>query len=164
MISKKFYATMDWWEVAEQPVNQLKIILFLDECKKLWESGGENSTKAIKRLKKHLRSKFLIKNLQNYEEIFGDIENTGPDEVDSDILNLIDVDFSVGPIPLCKTEAEFLIPIKRFFKEIDLIAWQEENNYFYDAITFSWNFDEIELCDLDLTFGRHSGVECILKD
>lgn len=164
MVVQKFYATMDWWGVAEQPVGQLKIIHFLEECKSLWESGGEKSTKAIQRLEKHLRSKFLIKNLQNYEEIFGDVENIGLDEVDSSTLNLIDLDFSVGPIPLCKTEAEFFIPIKKISKEIDLIEWQEQNNFFYDAITFSWNFDEIEPCDLDLTFGDHSGVECIFKE
>jgi hypothetical protein len=164
MIIKKFYATMDWWKVAEQPLEQKNIVNLLAKCRVQWELGGKSSTEARDTLQKYLRSKFLVRNVYNYKEIFGSTFEDGQDEVASSFVNLIDMDFSTKPIPLCKSEAEYNVLIKSQFSETDLTEWQDRNGYFYDAVTFYWDFSQIERYDLDLTFGSHSGIECIVKD
>ncbi len=162
-IYKKLYANMDWWEVAEQPANSSKIADFLTECRSLWDNGGASAQVAIQRMEYHLRAKFLLQNNANFEEIFEVNSGNDPIEIDAFRLDLTDVDFSVSPIPLVKTEAYFSVQVKDGFGLIDLQEWQLINGFLYDAVSFLWDFRSIDAkaLDLDLSFGNNSGAECI---
>lgn len=156
---RRFYANMDWWEVSEQPTKSPLICKYLGEVKKYIDCDDKTG---LRSLSGHLRAMFLLQNIANAAEIF-DFDELGEDsEIPAQEISLVAVDFSAYPIPLCKSEAYFLLPVSSKFTDIDLAEWQERNGFLFDAITFYWDFDDIEATGLDLSFGNHSGVECIV--
>lgn len=155
---------MDWWDVAEQPTNYRKTINFLLDCKKGWDCGSEKSIDSIKNLEKHIKAIFIVENIRNWREMFDEASLDGVLEIEAIKVKLLDIDFSAGPLPLCKSGAYFILPITNKFRKVDLSQWQEANDQFHDAISFYWDFSDIEEIDIDLSFGSHSGVECALDN
>lgn len=161
---QNFYGNMDWWEVAEQPPANIKFCEILESLKYKWLESKNNHEIVLEFLEPFLKSKFLIQNIVNSEEVFETDKVSDYNEVLAYKVKLVDLDFSVGPIPLCKTEAYYIVLVKDIFKKIDLDEWQANNSFFYDAITFFWDFGDEELCNHDLSFGANAGVECIPID
>ena len=94
-----------------------------------------------------------------WEEFFNE-ESYG--EFEAAKINVVGIDFSEKPIPMCKVEAWFDVPLKEGILKNDVIKWNEENldNHLTDAVIFFWDLDEIEeLEELDLTVGDHNGCE-----
>jgi hypothetical protein len=156
-----FYANMDWWDVAEQPTNCKEICEKFEALSNRWLASKTNQPKIIAELTPLLRSKFIIENIKNFKSIFDTKKLNGDLEVVAIKVVIVDLDFSSGPLPMCKSESFFKIPVKSSFKKIDIEEWQETNSRFYDAITFYWDFNFKFDLDCDLSFGSNSGVECI---
>ncbi len=126
----------------------------------MWKKDRGSQALIIPLLSPYIKSKFIVDNIVNFEEIF-DVEGLSNLEIEADIVNLVGVDFSSTPVPICKTEAYFSIPVRKRFDSIDLARWQEENSPFSDAISFYWDFRDENLEDIDTSYGSNSGVECI---
>ena len=71
------------------------------------------------------------------------------------------IDWSVGPIPLCKAEAWFKVPVVHGFDDLDLDVLREADGVcLEDAVCFKWSVPGNARTDeLDFTYGSHSGVE-----
>ncbi len=55
------------------------------------------------------------------------------------------------------------MPVIGGFDEVDIEEWQESNGYLYDGVSFYWEVERNDSTeDLDLSFGSHQGVECIV--
>ena len=156
----EFYANMTWFDVAEQPAKPQDLPDAFTAAKKLSKSKSPKNQEAILALlSPYVRARFLPDNLANSDSLFSS-ENGA--EVESTEVRLVAVDFSSSPIPKCKAEANFNLRIVVDPKKCDFDAWQEENSYFYDAVSFYWEIERNEQTqDLDFTFGDHQGVECI---
>ncbi len=85
-------------------------------------------------------------------------------EFEASIVRMVAVDFSSAPIPLCKAEGWFDLPLKQGVSRSEFEHWLAENHdgELYGAICFYWNFAAPELEDLDLTFGDHHGAEGVI--
>ena len=46
------------------------------------------------------------------------------------------------------------------FESIDLDEWEENNDFFFGAVSFYWELDN-EYADLDSTWANHQGRECV---
>ena len=156
----KIYANMDWFRVAEQPEDSGLLPDIFTEMAQLWESDSEqNVEKIIKELSPFVGGRFVADNLDGWEEFFNE-ESYG--EFEAAKINVVGIDFSEKPIPMCKVEAWFDVPLKEGILKNDVIKWNEENldNHLTDAVIFFWDLDEIEeLEELDLTVGDHNGCE-----
>jgi hypothetical protein len=161
---QKFYANMDWWNVAEQPLTCSKLCEKFRLLEIEWLADKASRKRIVQELSPFLKSSFIVSNISNFQSIFetNDIEVSL--EVNADKVVIVDLDFSSKPLPLCKSEAFYTLPVKSDFKKIDLEEWQEYNSRFYDAITFYWDFGPNFDMDCDLSFGANSGVECIPID
>jgi hypothetical protein len=156
IILKNFYSNMDWWSVSDQPASFELIPKAFQKSHSLWKSSySSNRLEIIKLLSPYIKSLFLINNISSCDNLFSTKKYS---EILAYKTNLIDVDFCDSPIPRCKTEAYYLIPVFEDFDLIDLEKWQQENSLFTDAISFYW---DIDVEGLDTTYGSHAGIECI---
>ena len=71
---------------------------------------------------------------------------------------LAGIDFSHEPLPLCKVEAVFEVPLRKGVSKEDVVDWGEDE--LFSAVVFYWNLEDFE--DLDLTVGDHSGCEAYI--
>ena len=80
-------------------------------------------------------------------------------------VHVAGLDFSSGPIPLCKAEAIFKVSVTDKFEETDLDDWQCENDVFTSGLVFLWKLPPNDMTDdLDLTMESHCGAECLVVD
>lgn len=164
MNKAKFYVNIDWFDVAEQPED---ISLLPDEFKKareLWEDDAENNqSQMIELLAKYVGARLVLSNISDWEELFID-EDGNFGEVESDEVKVIGIDFAHGPIPMCKAEAYFDLPVTADFADTDLNEWQEEHDPFHLAVVFYWDLVGDSLDDLDLNSGDNQGVEFVYQN
>lgn len=158
-----FYGNMKWFSVAEQPESLDQLPTEFVSAKKLWDKDAKrNIDQIIKLLSPYVGARFIASNIEGWEELFADFDDSGFCEVESSELRVVGIDFSEGPIPLCKAEANFEVPVTKEFKSADLDKWQEDNGHLTDAVIFYWSVprdDETE--ELDFTNGDNQGVECV---
>jgi hypothetical protein len=163
---QRFYGNMKWFSVAEQPQSFDQLPPEFLQAKKLWHKDAEgNIDKVIELLSPYVGARFIASNISGWEELFADFDGSGLCEIESSEVRVVGIAFSEGPIPMCKAEASFNVPVTRAFEAIDLDEWQEDNGRFTDAVIFYWNAprgDETE--DLDFTCGDNQGVECNALD
>lgn len=154
---------MKWFEVGEQPDDFTGLPKAFADAKSLWNADRDkNFGKIIKLLQPFVTAVFLPANIDGWEELFADPAGEGFPETHATELRLVGVDFSCSPIPMCKAEAEFEVPVTEAFGSIDLDTWQLDNDYFASAIGFGWNVPQnYKTKNLDLTGTSNRGVECI---
>lgn len=154
----KFYGNMDWFDVDDDldGVNFPEVFI---QAKNLWkESPEENADQILMLIEPYVRAWFVPAALTDSEDLF-------PNQSDfmATKINLVGVDFSSEPFPLCKAEAWFDVPVSDFFTKTDLEEWQSETGeYFYQAISFGWEIPSSSGGDpYVFTYGNHQGVEGI---
>lgn len=161
--TQRFYATMDWFSVEEQPKSLKQLPASFQKAKTLWEKDKVgNAKQIIDLLQPFLGSLFLIDALSNWKTLFVSEGGWHAPEVLAESVRLISVDFAEAPIPRCKAEAYFLVNVKVDPHGFDFERWQDTHSRFYDAVSFFWHLKEENLRDVDFVFGDHSGVECIV--
>ena len=150
------YGNMDWFRVAEQPPSFEALPVAFLEAKKLWSSSGEKQIgKVCELLSPFVGARFVAPNLDGWEEFLVQ-ESFG--EFEANRINVAGIDFSSEPIPLCKAEAWFDLPLKPGVDKSAFEMWAQ-NADLYSAVVFYWALDAEELQELDLTVGDHSGAE-----
>lgn len=158
------YGNMAWFRVAEQPRYSETMPQEIMQAKALWDEDSEgNSEKIIQLVEPFVGGLFVADNLRGWrdflsEETFGEFEARR--------LRVVGVDFSQSPIPLCKVEGWFDLPLKGGVSRSDFECWLEENfpGELFSAISFYWEIDAPSLEDLDLTVGDHMGAEALVVD
>lgn len=157
------YASMKWFEPAEQPENE-NIPDSLKKAKDLWEEDKEkNSAEIFGILHKFVKARFLAEELSGTTDIF-EIDECLYGEVPMKSIRVVGVDFQGGgPIPSVKAEAIFELKPSGDFSSEEFSAWQEDNEL-TDGVSFYWEFSDREDEELDLTFGDHQGCECVVVE
>lgn len=154
---------MDWFRVAEQPSSMSELPDVFASMKSKWEDDPEANRKiVVDALESFVWGRFVADNLSDWEDFF-DASTYGEFEATS--CSVTGFDFSSSPIPLCKVEAQFDIPLKEGVTVEEVIAWNDEvlQGDLYSALVFYWDFDDSEdLEDLDLTVGDHNGCEATI--
>ncbi len=124
-----------------------------------------NLDEIIELLSPYVGARFIASNISGWEELFADFDGSGLCEIESSEVRVVGIDFSDGPIPMCKAEANFDVPVTGSIESADLDEWQEDNGRFTDAVIFYWNVPRSdETQDLDFTCGDNQGVECIVSE
>lgn len=156
----KFYGTIDWFNVAEQPDSLTDLPDDFDKAYKLWsQDKDKNFEEIINLIEPYLNANFVIPALNDWENIFVEVDGHEL-EAASIKMKLVGVDFSVNPIPQCKAEAWFEIPIHSHITNHEIDEWQDvSGSSLTDALSFSWNIDQD---DLDFSCGDHMGVEVVM--
>lgn len=158
------YGAMKWFRVAEQPKDSDSLPPEIEKARALWEAGAENSSEEIIRLvSPFLGGLFVADNLKGWRDL---LRNESFGEFEASRLNIAGVDFSDAPIPLCKVEGWFDIPLKDGMQRSDFKRWIDQNHQgeLFSAISFYWDFDNPKLEQLDLTVGDHMGAEALVID
>jgi hypothetical protein len=155
---------MDWFRVAEQPTNSSPLPAEVEQARSLWEADAkENSEKILELMSPFIGGRFVADNLAGWEDY---LRQDTFGEFEASTVRMAGVDFTSAPIPLCKAEGWFDLPLKEGVSRSDFEHWLNENHEgeLYGAICFYWNFDAPELEHLDLTFGDHQGAEGVILE
>jgi predicted DNA-binding WGR domain protein len=163
-----FYGNMNCFEIDEQPKNFNILPDAFKAAYDLWKKTKKSNNEITELLSPFICAKFIPLNIVGWEELFIQSNEEEFQEYDAIKIKLVGVDFSTKPIPSCRAEAWFKIPTTKNFSKLsfeDLEEWQENNDYFYSAISFGWEIPGIpDLEDLDLWYSKHSGCECVLVE
>jgi hypothetical protein len=161
MTSAKFYANMKWFDVAEQPSGFGDLPSNFSEAHKLWaQSKQDNIEEVLKLLSPYVRARLVLSNIMEWENLFDEGLTPNDGIVESESVNVVGIDFTNNPIPVCKAEAFFRLDLRTEMGNIELNDWQEENSCLADAVVFYWDIPRTESTeDLDFTFGDNQGVE-----
>lgn len=163
MATVRILGNMKWFRVAEQPDSLDLLPPVFSEMKDLWSLDSlANSEKIAECLAPYVGGSFVAENLSDWDNFFSDASFG---EFDASEVNVVGFDFSEQPIPSCKVEATFDIPLKEGVSVDDVIKWSEEElcGDLYSAVIFYWDLNEFEaLEDLDLTVGDHGGCEAMI--
>jgi hypothetical protein len=123
----------------------------------LAEDSEKNLNQVIKLMEPFVRAWFVPAGIFDSEDIFPD-----QSDIDAVKINVVGIDFSKEPFPLCKVEAWFDVLVSETFSSLDIDDWQNETGqYFYQAISFGWEIPSEAGESLVFTYGNHHGVECI---
>lgn len=154
------YANMTWFSVAEQPTN---FDLFPENFRKaadlLSANQEQNFALAATQLSPFLGASFVSENIPGLNRFFVEPQHG---EFQAYKTKIAGLDFSESPIPLCKAEGYFSIPLS---PGVDLDSLYEhldsyDYNVLTDAVCFFWSIEEFGIENYDLTFASHSGCEC----
>ena len=144
------------FDVAEQPDDINLLPSEFNEAKQLLEKSEKNQAKAVALLQPFVKARLVFGNIDNADDLFGSLE-----EVESDNVRLVAVDFSSSPFPRCKAEADFKVDLVKNPETVDFLEWESENSLLSDAVVFYWDVERNDATeDLDFTYGDHLGVEC----
>jgi hypothetical protein len=153
----RFYGNMDWFDVDDD-LDGINFPPEFSQAKILWvEDSEKNLDQVIKLMEPFVRAWFVPAGICYSEDIF-------PDQSDIEALKIdvVGIDFSVEPFPLCKVQAWFEVPVSEKFFTLDLEDWQNETGqYFYQAISFGWEIPSGNEEPLIFWYGNHGGVECV---
>lgn len=154
----KFYGNMDWFDVDDD-FDDINFPAGFIEAKRLWtESPDRNADQILKLIQPYVRAWFVPAAISDSEDLFPD-----QSDVIASKINVVGVDFSSGPFPLCKAEAWFEVPVTEIFTKTDLEVRQNDTGeYFHQAISFGWEVPSLSgQASLVFTYGNHLGVEGI---
>jgi hypothetical protein len=153
----RFYGNMEWFDVDDD-VDDINLPPEFSQAKTLWaEDSEKNLNQVIKLMEPFVKAWFVPAGIFDSEDIFPD-----QSDIDAVKINVVGIDFSKEPFPLCKVEAWFDVPVSETFSSLDIDDWQNETGqYFYQAISFGWVVPSEEGEPLIFTYGNHQGVECI---
>jgi hypothetical protein len=162
----KVYGNMEF-DVTDQPTSFDEIPIDFKNAKALWDHDPQkNFSKIAALLNQNLRGIFMPFSINNWEELFVDEDESGMPEYLSVAIKLKKINFKKGQfIPHCGVEAIFDVPVtSAFLSHDDLLAWQEENDFFFNGLMFGWDIPRNEETeDLDFMADGHSGCECIVN-
>lgn len=160
------YGNMEWFDVGEQAPSFAELPKAFKTAYDLWKKGKDKHLDEIASLlTPYVIAKFLPSNVSGWETLF-DLPGAGdPPECEAVSVKVVGIDFSTKPIPLCKAEAIFRVPVTKAFTECqDFQSWQDENDYFHSGISFGWNVARTPVTeDLDFMWSNHSGCECMVE-
>jgi hypothetical protein len=154
----KFYGNMDWFDVDDD-LEGLNLPEAFIQAKCLWSERSEkNADQILKLIQPYVRAWFVPAAISDSEDLFPDLS-----DVNATKINVIGVDFSSGPFPLCKAEAWFNVSVTEIFTKTDLEVRQNDTGeYFHQAISFGWEIPSLSGGEpYVFTYGNHLGVEGI---
>lgn len=158
----KIRALVELFSVAGQPDNDDLLPENILEAKKIWqESAYKSSDRVVELIKHHVSCSFIADNIANWRGLLRD-DNDG--EFEADEINVTDVDFSNGPLPLLSLECQFTLPLAQSVSAEDIVSELEGDACGWGGcIIPRWEFQSsMGLEDLDLTIGEHNGVELVV--
>lgn len=160
MAKIRILGSMKWFRVAEQPDSLNHLPDAFHYARSLWDDDPVQHAEEITNLlAPFIGGNFVADNIKGWRNFF-DGDQFG--EFQAVEVRPIGFDFSDAPLPLCKVEAIFEIPLCEGVSENDVAKWSDEilQGDLYTAIIFYWDLYDIdELADLDLSVGDHSGCE-----
>ena len=128
-------------------------------AKSAWESKDKSGIKkACKALSEYLRCSFTPDNIS------GDLEDLFEldDDVFSDSVVIEAYDYSGPSLPRVTAIATLEIPTNGKLSSKKLDTWQEENEMLDSAVSFYWEFPDLELDDSSLS--NHEGLGLVLTN
>lgn len=158
----KVKALVELFSVAEQPASDDLLPENILEAKKIWEeSAYKSSDRVVELIKHYVSCSFVADNIDDWRRILRD-HNDG--EFEADDINVTDVDFSNGPLPLLSLECKFTLPLAQSVSAEDIVSELEGDAWGWGGcIIPRWEFpSSMGLEDLDLTIGEHNGVELVV--
>lgn len=158
----KIKALVELFSVAEQPDSDDSLPENILEAKKIWEASAyKSSDRVVELIKHHVLCSFIADNIDDWRRILRD-DNDG--EFEADEINVTDVDFSNGPLPLLSLECKFTLPLAQSVSAEDIVSELEGDAWGWGGcIIPRWEFpSSMGLEDLDLTIGEHNGVELVV--
>lgn len=161
---QRFYGNIKWFEPADQPAHIEALPPEFATAKGLWmDDPVGNQERILALLTPFVGARFIPTNISGWEELFLDRFGHGVVEIESDDIRVVGIDFSRGPLPICKAEATFPVNVSPAFRAANLDEWQSTNGYFTDGIVFYWNVEGNESIEhLDFTAGDNQGVEAVV--
>lgn len=160
--ARRFCASMDWWDPAEQPANLADLPPAFASAAELWMQAPERHLpRVLKLLTPYVGARFRVGLLRQWRAILDDASYDESSAIDAAGIALTGISFGRGPLPTCRSEADFELVVSRDFEALDLDAWQQQNGYLSDAIEFYWTLPPSAATDdLDLAWSYSEGVEC----
>jgi hypothetical protein len=151
---RKFVAEIEWG-YSNDDIDDDRLHPDLKEAKRLWKKKDKA---AFPLIAKHIRCVFLP------DSVSGDIAEIleVDDEIVSREISLTGADFSDGNLPKVKATAEFMIPVVEGVGQDEVDEWQDSNDMLDNAISFEWDFPELDEEDLDLASWNHEGLSFAL--
>jgi hypothetical protein len=131
----------------------------------LWKADKKkNASKILELVGPFVGARLVLCNVDGWEELFADPAGDGFPEVEASKINVLGIDFRAAPLPSCKAEAHFDMPVtKNFARVSDLDEWQSDHRTFTGAVIFYWNVPRSESTEeLDFGVADHSGCECVI--
>ena len=164
--SLKIYGNM-LFDVTDQPVSFDDLPIEFLDAKTLWEQDSQKNFPQIANLlNQYLKAIFLPCNINNWEELFIDKDESGMPEYLAKEIRLKKINYTKDQcIPHCGVEAIFEVLVTpKSLQQESLIIWQEDNDYFFNALMFGWEIPRNENTeDLDFMADGHAGCECIVN-
>lgn len=154
----RFYGNMEWFDTDDELPGAIPESL--RKARLLWEESPTRfKSQIINLLSPYLKSYFVPAGISDSEELFPNQEDSPANKV-----KIVDVRYKKDSyIPECRAEAWYEVEVSNLFSEIDLEAWQEDRGeFFYQAISFAWAIPKGKNKTLELSYGSHLGVECLL--
>ena len=161
----RVYANMKWFNVGDQAASFDDLPEEFKTAHGLWKADKKkNASKILELVGPFVGARLVLCNVSGWEELFADPAGDGFPEIEASTINVVGIDFAAEPLPSCKAEAYFDVPVtKDFAKVSDLDDWQSENDTFTGAVIFYWNVPRSDSTeDLDFAVGDHSGGECVV--
>lgn len=161
----RVYANMKWFNVGDQAASFDDLPEEFKTAHGLWKADKKkNASKILELVGPFVGARLVLCNVSGWEELFADPAGDGFPEIEASTINVVGIDFAAEPLPSCKAEAYFDVPVtKDFAKVSDLDDWQSENDTFTGAVIFYWNVPRSDSTeDLDFAVGDHSGCECVV--
>jgi hypothetical protein len=153
----KIYTTVECFSPAEYPeLDQLSEEI--RSAKSLYEMGRKSEI-SYAEVEKFLSATFLPINIPSISETISDDEFA---EFQAGKVKLVRIDDFSESLPSCSLEAWIDVPLpKQVSARMVTEILEEAGELLADGIMFSWNFEDEELEDYDLTMESHAGLEAI---
>lgn len=152
-----FYGNMEWFNTEEALTAPAPD--FLKAARALWDKDSiKNQQEIISLLQPYLKAYFVPAAICDSEELFPNQDDIEANKVKIDKIRYV----GKSIIPECRAEAWFDVTVSSEFKKINHEEWQEDRGeYFWQAVSFVWAIPASKNKTENLSYGSHSGVECI---
>lgn len=159
---QRFYIAIDWFSVEEQPKPSSRLPGDFKNAQAMWRRDRDrNADQVASLLQPYLGALFLVEELANWKSLFASGGSRKSREIPASSVRLVGVDFSEGPIPRCRAEAEITVDLRVNPAEVDFDEWQNHNSRFYDAVSFFWSVNKSDGQQIVYLIGDHLGLECV---
>ena len=158
------------FDVAEPPADFTELPPAFREAYDIWNSirdeesdseVAEQGRTRIHALLTPFLTAHLVMEIEGWEDFFTDPRDTGRPGYEIVSVQILDVDFSTTPFPICSAEALLRVPVKPEFWTMTEEAWGErggEDVY----VSFGWNVPRSEgTRGNDYTWENNEGYGCV---
>jgi len=145
MSSGRYIASIEHGQADDTPA---KLPAPLRKALAAATAGTLDDDGLIRAITPWLRATFVAENISGIETLF-----TVTDDLEAIEIEVHSVEHRDGALPKITASARFLIEEVEALDDDALLAWQEDNDFLTDAVTFSWRIGEE-----DIVIGDHEGA------